>query len=364
MTDLLTQPLLSVTSCRYGDCVEGDPLGKRADLLSVVEPRFFVPLGSSRGPITGVSLSLDDKRTQQMSMALLASVICERTSFEEVPDLSRLGLQRLTNIDFSPYKHCDDMSFLQVVSRLCLKVEQLRVSWCHLQDRDIAGFSNLKVALFPDCCRLTNRGVAYFIANNTKLEVLDLSHHHGKQRDLSLPRGCPNRRSYGRLVSCSGKVANDTLGVIGRHLKELRELYFAGRDSVKNDGVKQLAEGCPRLQVVDFNGCFKVGDDAVLALARYCRDLQVVRFRGCENLTDDAVIALARACPGLLEIDFSRCPKLTNRAVYAIIEHCKGLQKLNVGSCSLITLEWLGDLSAGCKGLRELNVDGCRRIGY
>jgi hypothetical protein len=65
-------------------------------------------------------------------------------------------------------------------------------------------------------------------------------------------------------------------------------------DHIRDDGLRFLAERCPRLEVVECAHAGDVGDAGVLALLDQCPFLRRVGLWGCAEVTAEAVAALQR----------------------------------------------------------------------
>jgi len=176
-----------------------------------------------------------------------------------------------------------------------------------------------------------------------------------------------------------------------------------------DDGVRAIADGCPRLQVLDFytdddGGLTKDGlvyalerlpalstlkintsgdevlttDRIILAVAHHCKSFKELGLYG-GNLTDASIVALANNCPLLETLDlFGACgdsdrdgyelygapvPALTGASLVAVGQRCGLLKELTLSYCSRFTDAGMSALASGCPLLERVHVDNCPWFG-
>lgn len=165
-----------------------------------------------------------------------------------------------------------------------------------------------------------------------------------------------------------------------------------------DDGVRALADGCPRLQVLDFytddEGALTedvlvyaierfpalstlkinrdgyqplVTDRTVLAVAGRCKSFKTLDLYGAE-LSDVSIVALANNCPLLEALDLFKCYDLeasgiTDASLIAVGERCGLLKYITLSYSTQFTDAGMLAVARGCPLLERVHVDNCSWFG-
>ena len=167
-----------------------------------------------------------------------------------------------------------------------------------------------------------------------------------------------------------------------------------------NDGVRAIADGCPRLQVLDFytddDGVLtedalvyalerfpalstlkinRSGEDVlvtnrvILTVAQHCKFFKKLDLYGAE-LTDVSIVALAKNCPLLETLDLFECcdngtaaAAVTDASLIAVGERCGLLKYLTLSYSTRFTDAGMLALARGCPLLERVHVDNCPWFG-
>jgi len=119
-----------------------------------------------------------------------------------------------------------------------------------------------------------------------------------------------------------------------------------------------LSSRCKDLKDVCF-GSTLVGDEGVRALANGCPKLQRIDFAHCSAISDLSIVTIAQKCPRLERVVLNGCPSLTSTSLTALIRHCPSLQSVNLSETSV---ESVSPLLLSLTKLKHFSVDRCSRM--
>ena len=97
-------------------------------------------------------------------------------------------------------------------------------------------------------------------------------------------------------------------------------------------------------------------DEGVGNLAAGCPQLSSLNLTSCSKVTDEGVGKLAAGCPQLCWLGLVRCYEVTDNRVAKLAAGCLQLSELYVRGCLKVTDNGMGMLAAGCAKLSLLDV--------
>ncbi|XP_066342842.1 F-box/LRR-repeat protein 12-like isoform X1 [Miscanthus floridulus] len=190
---------------------------------------------------------------------------------------------------------------------------------------------------------------------------------------------CLNRISLAGLTELP-ESALSTLRMSGSSLKSLSFYCCSG---ITDDGLAQVAIGCPNLVVVELQSCFNITDVGLGSLSKGCRALKSVNIGSCMGISDQGVSAILSNCSNICTLIITGCRRLSgvgfrggsSSFCYLEAESCmfspdglldvvsgSGLKYLNLHKLGSSTgLDGLGNL-AFAKSLCILNLRMCRYL--
>jgi len=163
----------------------------------------------------------------------------------------------------------------------------------------------------------------------------------------------------------------------------LKSLSFYCCSGITDDGLAQVAIGCPNLVVVELQSCFNITDVGLESLSKGCRALKSVNIGSCMGISDQGVSAILSNCSNICTLIITGCRRLSgvgfrgcsSSFCYLEAESCmlspdglldvvsgSGLKYLNLHKLGSSTgLDGLGNL-AFAKSLCILNLRMCRYL--
>jgi len=163
----------------------------------------------------------------------------------------------------------------------------------------------------------------------------------------------------------------------------LKSLSFYCCSGITDDGLAQVAIGCPNLVVVELQSCFNITDVGLRSLSKGCRALKSVNIGYCMGISDQGVSASLSNCSNICTLIITGCRRLSgigfrgcsSSFCYLEAESCmlspdglldvvsgSGLKYLNLHKLGSSTgLDGLGNL-AFAKSLCILNLRMCRYL--
>ncbi|PIN10545.1 hypothetical protein CDL12_16872 [Handroanthus impetiginosus] len=153
-------------------------------------------------------------------------------------------------------------------------------------------------------------------------------------------------------------------------------LKFRASVAIPNSIIQFLPNTCPRLQFLNLNysdqeedllveylGYDDIDDEGLRDIAKGCPDLETVLLRGRSAIGDLGVVSLVGCARNLRNLDLGFCRKVSDEALKSIAG-LNNLETLNLQGCCLITDIGLSFLAEGpvCNTLIKLNLAECDRI--
>ncbi|GMH56541.1 hypothetical protein TrST_g9043 [Triparma strigata] len=158
-------------------------------------------------------------------------------------------------------------------------------------------------------------------------------------------------------LSYCGKIEDDTLVLIGRHLsKSLEVLYLKGLSKVTDVGITAIATACTKLTVLEVSNV-RITDSSAIAIGQNLRMLEALYMRDNYLLTDVGVAAITEGCPNISQLTLWGCIKLTTTSFTSL----SNLVLLNLWGCHYLQDDHL-NMSA-LVSLRTLIVAECHKLG-
>lgn len=153
-------------------------------------------------------------------------------------------------------------------------------------------------------------------------------------------------------------MKDDTLRLIGQHLKNIEVLYLKGLKNVTDDGVCAIAEQCSKLRVLELSNV-PMTDVAGLAIGQNLKNLEALYMRDNYLLTNDTVQSITEGCKKLLQLTLWGCIRLKTTTSGLGL---RNLVLLNFWGCHYLQDEFAKSLS-DLASLRSLIVAECHKLG-
>ena len=149
-----------------------------------------------------------------------------------------------------------------------------------------------------------------------------------------LPRKCPLLSSID--VSYCGGVTDKFIHVLCKCSKNLAHLNVSGCPYVTDRGMLLLSEGvCSgSLRKLEVGGCTKISDTGVQSIGTI-KNLELLVLRSCDTVTDQGILYIAEGCPHLRSLDLSSLDLVSLDSISEIVSSCLKLTNLVCESCSI-----------------------------
>nr|XP_004660649.1 F-box/LRR-repeat protein 4 isoform X1 [Jaculus jaculus]XP_045011136.1 F-box/LRR-repeat protein 4 isoform X1 [Jaculus jaculus]XP_045011137.1 F-box/LRR-repeat protein 4 isoform X1 [Jaculus jaculus] len=276
-----------------------------------------------------------------------------------LPDLCRLAqtckllnqhccdpLQYL-HLNLQPYwANLNDTS-LEFLQPRCTLVQWLNLSWTGNRGCiSVVGFSRFLKACGSELVRL-ELSCSHFL-NETCLEVIS--------------EMCPNLQDL-NLSSCD-KLPPQAFNHIAK-LCSLKRLVLY-RTKVEQTALLSILNFCSELQHLSLGSCVMIEDYDVIAsmIGAKCKKLRTLDLWRCKNITENGIAELASGCPLLEELDLGWCPTLqSSTGCFArLARQLPNLQKLFLTANRSVCDTDIEELASNCTRLRQLDILGTRMV--
>lgn len=276
-----------------------------------------------------------------------------------LPDLCRLAqtckllnqhccdpLQYL-HLNLQPYWAKLNDASLEFLQARCRLVQWLNLSWSGNRGFiSVAGFSRFLKVCGSELVRL-ELSCSHFL-NETCLEIIS--------------EMCPNLQDL-NLSSCD-KLPPQAFSHIAK-LYGLKRLVLY-RTKVEQTALLSILNFCSDLQHLSLGSCVMIEDYDVTAsmIGAKCKKLRTLDLWRCKNITENGIAELASGCPLLEELDLGWCPTLqSSTGCFArLARQLPNLQKLFLTANRSVCDTDIEELACNCTRLRQLDILGTRMV--
>ncbi|KAL9255986.1 EIN3-binding F-box protein 1-like protein [Drosera capensis] len=118
----------------------------------------------------------------------------------------------------------------------------------------------------------------------------------------------------------------------------LGKLFIQGNESsrVTNQGLKDIARGCPSLKVLSVSDISSIGDEGLCEIANGCRLLKELELINISSISNDGLIAIAEKCPELKFLTLDSCANVRNETLQALAWVRSQLESITIKDSPLI----------------------------
>uniref|UniRef100_A0A8D1PJ36 F-box/LRR-repeat protein 15-like leucin rich repeat domain-containing protein n=1 Tax=Sus scrofa TaxID=9823 RepID=A0A8D1PJ36_PIG len=173
---------------------------------------------------------------------------------------------------------------------------------------------------------------------------------------------CPNLQDL-NLSSCD-KLPPQAFNHIAK-LCGLKRLILY-RTKVEQTGLLSILNFCSELQHLSLGSCVMIEDYDVIAsvIGAKCKKLRTLDLWRCKNITENGIAELASGCPLLEELDLGWCPTLqSSTGCFAkLARQLPNLQKLFLTANRSVCDTDIEELACNCTRLRQLDILGTRMV--
>ncbi|XP_042298626.1 F-box/LRR-repeat protein 4 [Sceloporus undulatus] len=276
-----------------------------------------------------------------------------------VPDLCRLSqtckllyqhccdpLQYI-HLSLQPYWARINDTALEHLQSRCILVQWLNLSWAGNRGTiSLSAFSRFLKVCGSELVRL-ELSCSHFL-NEACLEVI--------------AETCLNLQEL-NLSSCD-KLPPQAFN----HIAKLRNLtrLILYRTKVEQTALLSILNFCSELQHLSLGSCVMIEDYDTIAsmMGAKCKKLQTLDLWRCKNITENGIAELATGCPLLEELDLGWCPTLqSSTGCFAkLARKLPNLQKLFLTANRSVCDSDIEELAANCTNLRQLDILGTRMV--
>ncbi|XP_007422566.1 F-box/LRR-repeat protein 4 [Python bivittatus] len=216
---------------------------------------------------------------------------------------------------------------LEAIADTCLNLQELNLSSC----------DKLPPQAFNHIAKLCN--LTRLILYRTKIEQTAL---------LSILNFCSELQHLS-LGSCVMIEDYDTIAcMMGAKCKKLRTLDLWRCKNISENGIAELAAGCPLLEELDLGWCptLQSSTGCFAKLARKLPNLQKLFLTANRSVCDSDIEELAANCTNLRQLDILGTRMVSPASLRKLLESCKELSLLDVSFCSQIDNRVVLELNA------------------
>jgi F-box/leucine-rich repeat protein 2/20 len=175
---------------------------------------------------------------------------------------------------------------------------------CFAALRPLAKCSELLVLKLGLCSSISDKGLAFISSSCGKLIELDLY----------------------RLVNLLGCFLLSQSSSVGE--SNLTSLYFNSCNSITDDGLAALANGCKKIKMLNLCYCNKITDTGLGHLGSL-EELTNLELRCLVRITGIGISSVAIGCKNLIEIDLKRCYSVDDAGLWALARYALNLRQVS-----------------------------------
>uniref|UniRef100_A0A8D2B8E1 F-box/LRR-repeat protein 4 n=1 Tax=Sciurus vulgaris TaxID=55149 RepID=A0A8D2B8E1_SCIVU len=251
------------------------------------------------------------------------------------------------HLNLQPYWAKLNDTSLEFLQARCTLVQWLNLSWTGNRGFiSVAGFSRFLKVCGSELVRL-ELSCSHFL-NETCLEVIS--------------EMCPDLQDL-NLSSCD-KLPPQAFNHIAK-LCSLKRLVLY-RTKVEQTALLSILNFCSELQHLSLGSCVMIEEYDVIAsmIGAKCKKLRTLDLWRCKNITENGIAELASGCPLLEELDLGWCPTLqSSTGCFArLARQLPNLQKLFLTANRSVCDTDIEELACNCIKLRQLDILGTRMV--
>ena len=106
---------------------------------------------------------------------------------------------------------------------------------------------------------------------------------------------------------------------------------------LSDDGIIQIAQGCPMLECINLSYCTEITDSSLISLSK-CAKLNTLEIRGCPMITSTGLSEIAMGCRLLSKLDIKKCFEINDVGMLYLSQFSHSLRQ--VLSFSPVTRIW------------------------
>ncbi|XP_063089353.1 F-box/LRR-repeat protein 4 isoform X2 [Cavia porcellus] len=167
-------------------------------------------------------------------------------------------------------------------------------------------------------------------------------------------------------LSCSHFLNETCLEVISEMCPNLQELNLSSCDKLPPQAFNHIAKLCSLKRLVLYRTKIEIEDYDVIAsmIGAKCKKLKTLDLWRCKNITENGIAELASGCPLLEELDLGWCPTLqSSTGCFAkLARQLPNLQKLFLTANRSVCDTDIQELASNCTRLRQLDILGTRMV--
>jgi F-box/leucine-rich repeat protein 2/20 len=250
-----------------------------------------------------------------------------------VPD----GFPNLSMISLSTCDKVTDAGMASV-AKGCPNINKIDLFYCSsITDAGLSvlvgACTNLVDIYLSHCCQITDTGLKRLAHCCPKLLCINLD----KCERLTdnglecLAKKCPNMTS----LSIDDTEFTDTgLEFVAEHCRSLRRFSASRLWRSGNVGFTSVALKCSRLVFVDvWHNPYIFDDGFLLVLSTGClASLERLCIADCCEVGDDGIANVAKGCPNLTHLNIRDCDRLTDKALETLETRFHRLERLSINS--------------------------------
>lgn len=275
------------------------------------------------------------ERSSTLQILKLKLAQCSMASEVAIMQLANF-CSNLSQVELSNFRHLGDPPIYELVQK-CTNLTELVLEYSPITDTSLELIShyckNLQIISLKCCKKLTDTGLKALRQCGSLVSV-NLGQASGLT-DGALIAICSGNPLLKVLVAGYGQVSDRALKAIAT-CKHMRELALNNCPRITNNGLKQIAEGCPMLRYISLSYCEHITDSGVIALANGCPRLLKVRLDGCRLLSNPSVRILSNTNTKLRYLSMQHCTKLSDD-VFNYLLSASSLRFLDLGRAKLST---------------------------
>ncbi|XP_073077033.1 F-box/LRR-repeat protein 4 isoform X3 [Manis javanica] len=167
-------------------------------------------------------------------------------------------------------------------------------------------------------------------------------------------------------LSCSHFLDETCLEIISEMCPNLQDLNLSSCGKLPPQAFSHIAKLCGLRRLVLYRTKVEIEEYDVIAsmIAAKCKKLRTLDLWRCKNITENGIAELASGCPLLEELDLGWCPTLqSSTGCFArLARQLPNLQKLFLTANRSVCDTDIEELASNCIQLRQLDILGTRMV--
>ncbi|XP_063669364.1 F-box/LRR-repeat protein 4 isoform X4 [Pan troglodytes] len=174
-------------------------------------------------------------------------------------------------------------------------------------------------------------------------------------------------RGFISVAGFSSHFLNETcLEVISEMCPNLQALNLSSCDKLPPQAFNHIAKLCSLKRLVLYRTKVEIEDYDVIAsmIGAKCKKLRTLDLWRCKNITENGIAELASGCPLLEELDLGWCPTLQSSTgcFTRLARQLPNLQKLFLTANRSVCDTDIDELACNCTRLQQLDILGTRMV--